>query len=124
MKPAAIDHSATRCRDRRLLTNARIEWIAAIRYAAKTATNRDLIGERRKRNFRRREDLTQRRKGRRKEDSGRPLLPLRLCVRATQRYPYAGHPSAGIKPSFASNKVQLSILGGLRCLHRVLPFRF
>src|SRR6185503_6071353 len=44
MKPTAVDHSATRCSARRLLTNARMEWIAAIRYAAKTARSSDLMG--------------------------------------------------------------------------------
>src|ERR1051325_2821874 len=43
-KPAAVDHSATRCRERRLLTNARIEWMAAIRYAATAASSKDRIG--------------------------------------------------------------------------------
>jgi hypothetical protein len=43
MNPAAVDHSATRCRERRLLTNARIEWMAAIRYAATAANSRDRI---------------------------------------------------------------------------------
>jgi hypothetical protein len=41
----ASDHSATRWSERRLLTNARMEWIAAIRYAAKTARSKDLIGD-------------------------------------------------------------------------------
>src|SRR5262249_21850423 len=45
MKPAAVDHSATRCRERRLFTNARIEWIAAIRYAATAANSKDRIGK-------------------------------------------------------------------------------
>src|SRR5262249_32529573 len=39
------DHSATRCRERRLFTNARIEWIAAIRYAATAANSKDRIGK-------------------------------------------------------------------------------
>src|SRR6267142_319859 len=43
-KPTAIDHSATRCSERRLLTNANTEWIAAIRYAVRTASSRDRIG--------------------------------------------------------------------------------
>src|SRR6267378_1453064 len=43
-KPAAIDHSATRCSERRLLTNANTEWIAAIRYAVRTASSKDRIG--------------------------------------------------------------------------------
>src|SRR6185437_14041877 len=45
MKPAAVDHSATRCRDRRLFTNARIELMAAIRYAATAASSKDRIGK-------------------------------------------------------------------------------
>src|SRR5215217_4162817 len=45
MNPAAVDHSATRCRERRLLTNARIEWMAAIKYAATAASSKDRIGE-------------------------------------------------------------------------------
>src|SRR6266550_6834480 len=43
-KPTAIDHSATRCSERRLLTNANTEWIAAIRYAVRTANSKDRIG--------------------------------------------------------------------------------
>jgi hypothetical protein len=43
MNPAAVDHSATRCRERRLLTNASIEWMAAIRYAATAASSKDRI---------------------------------------------------------------------------------
>jgi hypothetical protein len=43
MKPAAVDHSATRCRERRLFTNAKIEWMAAIRYAATAASSKDRI---------------------------------------------------------------------------------
>src|ERR1043166_8210281 len=45
MKPAAVDHSATRCRERRLFTNAKIEWMAAIRYAATAANSNDRIGK-------------------------------------------------------------------------------
>jgi hypothetical protein len=45
MNPAAVDHSATRCRERRLFTNARIEWMAAIKYAATAASSKERIEE-------------------------------------------------------------------------------